>query len=421
MVLPVNWELVSLESVAKWGSGGTPSRKRPELYGGTIPWIKTGELNDGIVYDTEEKITADAIKSSSAKLFPKGTVVIAMYGATIGKVAIMGVSAATNQACACAVASELLYHKYLFYYAVSQKEEFVKKGKGGAQPNISQEIIKSHLIPLPPLAEQHRIVARIENLFAKLDCAKELVQTALDSFELRKAAILHRAFTGELTAKWRAENGVVLDSWEVQSFADAANIKSNLVSPKDFPDSPHIAPDNIEKRTGALLEYNTISEDGVTSGKHRFYTGQILYSKIRPYLSKVVIVDFDGLCSADMYPIEAKGNNRYLWYYMLSDEFLEQASSAGSRSVLPKINQKELSALTVPVPTLLEQQEIVRILDSLFEKEQRARELCDVIGKIELMKKAILAWAFRGELGTNDAREGSAVGLLGEAFGGNLF
>ena len=163
------------------------------------------------------------------------------------------------------------------------------------------------------------------------------------------------------------------------------------------------------------MEYNTISEDGVTSGKHKFYARQILYSKIRPYLSKVIIVDFDGLCSADMYPIEAKGNSRYLWYYMLSDAFLEQASSAGSRSVLPKINQKELSALTVPIPSLPEQQEIVRILDSLLAKEQLAHELCDVIKKIDLMKKAILSRAFRGKLGTNDTAEESLIKLLKES------
>ena len=163
-----------------------------------------------------------------------------------------------------------------------------------------------------------------------------------------------------------------------------------------------------------LLEYHTIAEDGVASGKHRFYSGQILYSKIRPNLSKVVVVDFDGLCSADMYPIEAYQNARCLWYYMLSDEFLLQASTAGSRSVLPKINQKELSALTVHLPTNdREQEEIVRILDELFDKEQQAKEGAEaVLDQIDLMKKSILARAFRGELGTNDPNEESAVELL---------
>lgn len=269
-------------------------------------------------------------------------------------------------------------------------------------------------IPLPPFAEQQRIVDRIESLFAKLDEAKEKTQTVVDSFETRKSAILHKAFTGELTAKWREEHGVSIDNWKTTRFDSVAAIRSNLVDPAEYQSFPHIAPDNIEKKTGVLLEYHTIAEDGVTSGKHRFYSGQILYSKIRPYLSKAVVVDFDGLCSADMYPIEAYQNARCLWYYMLSDEFLLQASTAGSRSVLPKINQKELSALTVHLPTNdREQEEIARILDELFDKEQQTKEAAEVVlDQIDLMKKSILARAFRGELGTNDPSEESAVELL---------
>ena len=286
-----------------------------------------------------------------------------------------------------------------------------------AQPGLSVAVINQVPIALPPAPEQQRIVERIESLFSKLDEAKQKAQDALDSFETRKAAILHKAFTGELTAHWRKDHGVGMESWKKSRFDEVATIKSNLVNPLDFPDLPHIAPDNIEKKTGVLLEYHTVSEDGVTSGKHRFYPGQILYSKIRPYLSKVVVVDFDGLCSADMYPIEAEGNVKCLWYYMLSEEFLEQASSAGSRSVLPKINQKELSALTVVLPTLKdEQEEIIRILDDMFAKEQQAKESTErVLEQIDLIKKAILARAFRGELGTNDPSEESAVELLKQA------
>lgn len=285
---------------------------------------------------------------------------------------------------------------------------------GTAQPQVTVQAFDGFSIPLSPLAEQQRIVDRIENLFAKLDEAKEKAQTVVDSFETRKAAILHKAFTGELTAKWREEHGVSIDNWKTTRFDSVAAIRSNLVDPAEYQSFPHIAPDNIEKKTGVLLEYHTIAEDGVTSGKHRFYSGQILYSKIRPYLSKAVVVDFDGLCSADMYPIEAYQNARCLWYYMLSDEFLLQASTAGSRSVLPKINQKELSALTVHLPTNdREQEEIARILDELFDKEQQTKEAAEVVlDQIDLMKKSILARAFRGELGTNDPSEESAVELI---------
>lgn len=311
--------------------------------------------------------------------------------------------------------AEPLCFDYIFYWFKYRWFDF-NKGKmfGTAIPYIRLGNLQEFPTPIPPLAEQQRIVDRIESLFAKLDEAKEKAQAVVDSFETRKAAILHKAFTGELTAKWREEHGVSIDNWKTTRFDSVAAIRSNLVDPAEYQSFPHIAPDNIEKKTGVLLEYHTIAEDGVTSGKHRFYSGKILYSKIRPYLSKAVVVDFDGLCSADMYPIEAYQNARCLWYYMLSDEFLLQASTAGSRSVLPKINQKELSALTVHLPTNdREQEEIARILDELFDKEQQTKEAAEIVlDQIDLMKKSILARAFRGELGTNDPSEESAVELL---------
>ena len=237
----------------------------------------------------------------------------------------------------------------------------------------------------------------------------------MDGFEDRKAAILHKAFTGELTAEWADQEGLAPERWKSKRFDEIAEVKSNLVDPADYQDFPHIAPDNIEKKTGKLLDYHTIAEDGMKSGKHRFFAGQLLYSKIRPYLSKVIVVDFDGLCSADMYPIEPKEGvaTKYLWYFMLSEDFLAQASTAGSRSVLPKINQKELSNLIVEVTDIREQEKIIAVLDKLFAREQQAQETAEqVISQIDTMKKAILARAFRGELGTNDPTEESAEKML---------
>ena len=291
--------------------------------------------------------------------------------------------------------------KYLYYHILGFWENYNHDKQYGSATNyIKLGNFLNYIFPLPPtLAEQQRIVKRIETMFAKLDQAQEKAQSVLDSFEPRKAAILHKAFTGELTANWRKENDVSDDSWEEKRFDEIADIKSNLVDVAEYQDFPHIAPDNIEKKTGVLLEYHTVAEDKVKSGKHRFYAGQILYSKIRPYLSKVIVVDFDGVCSADMYPIEAKENTRFLWYQMLSNEFLDKASNSGSRSVLPKINQKELSIISMRICSLPEQQEIVRILDTVLEKESRAKEAAQtVLDQIALLKKSILARAFRGEL-----------------------
>ena len=302
---------------------------------------------------------------------------------------------------------------YLLYYLnIFNFNGYVN---GTTRLKLTQSSMTNIPLPLPPLPEQQRIVDRIESLFAKLDEAKEKAQAVVDGFEDRKAAILHKAFTGELTRKWAEQKGISAVAWKDRRFDEVAIVKSNLVEPADYQDYPHIAPDNIEKKTGRLLKYRTVAEDKVKSGKHKFFAGQILYSKIRPYLSKVVMVDFDGLCSADMYPIEPKEgiNTKYLWYYMLSDDFLLQASTAGSRSVLPKINQKELSGLKVRITHEIEQERIVAILDMLMQKEQQAKEAAEqVIDQIDVIKKSILARAFRGELGTNDPNDESAVELL---------
>ena len=314
----------------------------------------------------------------------------------------------TNQGFKSFLPSPIYLPKYLYWYLKGNKDLLESRASGTTFLELSGSKVGKIEFPLPPLAEQQRIVDRIDGLFAKLDAARDKAQAVLDGYEPRKAAILHRAFTGELTAEWRKTHNHTNDSWKTLKFCDVAEVKSNLVNPLEFPHYPHIAPDNIEKRSGILLSYHTIREDGVTSNKHRFYAGQILYSKIRPYLSKVIVADFDGLCSADMYPIEPKEglDAFYLWYYMLSNEFLYQASTAGSRSLLPKINQKELSRISIRITDIEEQKEIVSMLNSHFDKERRIKNMAkQVIDRIEMMKKAILGRAFRGELGTNDPAE----------------
>ena len=157
----------TLGEIGNWQSGATPSRLRKDYYGGNIPWLKTGDLNDGYISDIPEYITETALKETSVKLNPKDSVLIAMYGATIGKVGILSFPATTNQAC-CGCTPYMIYNWYLFYFLMASKDAFIKKGEGGAQPNISRVKLVEHLIPLPPLKEQQRIVAQIERLFEQL-------------------------------------------------------------------------------------------------------------------------------------------------------------------------------------------------------------------------------------------------------------
>ena len=161
--IPNSWAWTRMEQIGDWGAGSTPQRSNPDYYGGNILWLKTGELNNGIVYESEEKITQKAFQDCSLRMNKKGDVLIAMYGATIGKLAIVGNELTTNQAC-CGCTPYMVYNWYLFYFLMASRDTFIKKGEGGAQPNISRVKLVEHLIPLPPLQEQKRIVEKIKQL-----------------------------------------------------------------------------------------------------------------------------------------------------------------------------------------------------------------------------------------------------------------
>ncbi len=199
--IPESWEWVRLGSIGDWGSGATPSRAVPEYYDGDIPWLKTGDLNDGYIKYIPESISKLALEKTSVRLNPTGSILIAMYGATIGKVGILTFPATTNQAC-CACLPIEIFNEYLFYFLMSQKVAFVKQGEGGAQPNISKEKIVATLMPLPPLAEQYRIVAKIKELFPLVKKYKEAysaVSSLNNSFpDLLKKSILQEAVQGKL-------------------------------------------------------------------------------------------------------------------------------------------------------------------------------------------------------------------------------
>ena len=170
---PQNWCWTTLGKIGKWQSGSTPNRLNKDYYNGNIPWLKTGDLNDGYITHIPEYITEKALNETSVKLNPTGSVLIAMYGATIGKIGILTFPTTTNQACCACEVFNGIDKEFLFFFLLSHREEFIKMGGGGAQPNISKEKIINTYIPLPPFAEQKRIVNAVNELFTKLDTIME--------------------------------------------------------------------------------------------------------------------------------------------------------------------------------------------------------------------------------------------------------
>ena len=177
-ILPEGWVLKKISEIATTSSGGTPKRSIAEYYNGTVPWVKSGELNDAVLTDCEERITDLGLAKSSAKIFEPGTILIALYGATIGKLAILKFAASTNQAVCGISLSDDVDEKFMFYFLLSIRRSLIDQGKGGAQPNISQQIVKAISVPVPPLDHQKQIVAKIEELFSHIDAGVESLKKA---------------------------------------------------------------------------------------------------------------------------------------------------------------------------------------------------------------------------------------------------
>ncbi|MCP4661723.1 MAG: hypothetical protein GY856_40495, partial [bacterium] len=206
-VLPRGWCRAAIQDFAETSSGGTPTRKERSYYGGSIPWVKSGELGDTLVISrTSETITRKGLVSSSAKVFPKGTLCIALYGATVGKLGILGMDAATNQAVCGIFPAREIVTRYIFYALRYLRDELISQSKGGAQPNISQGIVRNTTIPLAPVNEQRRIVNRIETLEENSQRARFALEAIPPLLEKLRQSVLAAAFRGDLTADWRARN-----------------------------------------------------------------------------------------------------------------------------------------------------------------------------------------------------------------------
>ena len=295
-----------------------------------------------------------------------------------------------------------------------------------AQPGLSVAVINQVPIALPPAQEQQRIVDRIESLFAKLDEAKQKAQDALDSFETRKAAILHKAFTGELTAQWRKEHGVGMESWSSCKLIDILVEKPrNGYSPKPANYVTACKSMTLSATTAGVFkpEFFKYIDEEIPEDSHLWLTpGDILIQRANSLEKVGMSAIYTGAEHEFIYPdlmmkltVKEPNNKHYIDYYLKTDEILNyfRSNATGTAGNMPKINQKVVSETPLILPETQEQAEIVRILDDLLAKEQQAKEAAEgVLEQIDLMKKAILARAFRGELGTNDPREESAVEML---------
>ena len=300
-------------------------------------------------------------------------------------------------------------------------------GVGGSLMRAQPKYVKTYPVPLPTYKEQSRIVARIESLFAKLDEAKEKIQEVLDGADLRRAAILHQAFTGKLTEKWRKENSVDDKSWEFTSLGNICYINPKKIDTTNFDDDMEVSfipMADVSDISGEVIGNQTRTLGEVKKGFTNFNEGDVVFAKITPCMEngKSAIIgklkNNVGYGTTEFYVLRPKETlyNRYVYHLVRSKFFRDKAKSNMTGAVgQQRVPKKFMQEYEINLPSLPEQQEIVRLLDNLLSREQSTVTACEeALTTIDTLKKSILARAFRGELGTNDPSEVSAKELLQE-------
>ena len=379
----------TLGDIGTWQAGGTPSRSNKTYYGGSIPWLKTGDLNDGLITDIPESITEEAVANSSAKINPVGSVLIAMYGATIGKLGILTFPATTNQACCACIEYYAVIQSYLFYFLLSQRTTFISKGGGGAQPNISKEIIVNTTIPLPPLAEQQRIVTEIQRCFAlinQIEQGKVDLQTTIKQLKNRT---LDLAIHGKLVsqdpndepaskllkrinpkAKITSDNEHYPYGWQYTILGEifthntgkALNSSNKEGMMKSYLTTSNVYWDKFDFTVLKQMPYkeNELDKCTVTKGDLLVCEGgDIGRSAIWNY-------DYDICIQNHIHKLRAKIDLCVAFYYYVL-LYLKENNLIGGKGIgLLGLSSNALHKINVPLPPLAEQYRIVQKIEELF-------------------------------------------------------
>ena len=396
--LPETWEVSKLSEVCETATGGTPSRRNADYFSGRIPWAKSGELQDNIISETEEAISKQAIAESNAKVFPKGTVLMAMYGANVGKLGRLDIDAATNQAVCAFFPGKKLDSGFLWQYLRVIRGELIHNSFGAAQPNISQTLIRNLEIPVPPLAEQRRIVARVEALTRRLDQARQARQAAIAEAAAVGHAVWDRAFADIPPAQWqpigahaKVQGGYAFKSeWFVADGLRLLRNQNVYHGDLDWSDTVHLPP----ARRGEFKQFELVEGDIVITMDRPLIKSGLKAARVSKKDLPCLLLQRVGrfLCDDQL-------DKDYLLHFMFSQSFIPQISGDGRSCAVPHISSKQIEAILIPLPSIREQRAIVARLDAMRVKLDELQQLQrEVETAMASFTPALLAKAFRGEL-----------------------
>lgn len=404
------WTTAKLGDICKTTSGGTPNRSESRYYNGNIPWVKSGELDNGTITDTEEKITEEGLQNSSAKIFPKGTLLIALYGATIGKLAFLGVNAATNQAVCGIYENQNLDSKYLFYYLTFRKRELVKQAIGGAQPNISQGILRNLEIPIPSKPLQGTIVSKIEELFSELDKAVESLRTTQQQLKTYRQSVLKWAFEGKLTNE-HVKEGELPEGWQWKSLGElcAPNRKCSygvlvpgehveggvsLVRVGDIDDAGNVSHADIKK----------IAPEIANKFRRTFLQGgEVLITLVgaigRTAVAPRSLKGANTARAVGVIPISEKLSSKFVEAMLRSPAKFREHNQKAHEVARKTLNLEDVVSSKIPLPSSEVQKSVANEIESRFSVADKLEEsINQSLQQAETLRQSILKKAFEGKL-----------------------
>lgn len=429
--LPENWCWTRIGMVSNFERGITfpAAAKEAAPTEDNIPCLRTANVQENLEIDDMIYVNRDFMKGNIAKLVRENDIIMSSANSRelVGKSSLVThiPFPMTFGGFVLNIRAKKMSSKYLFYFL---RHEFLAGKFIGESSqttniaNINTTTLENYEIPLPPIPEQQRIVDRIESLFAKLDEAKEKAQAVVDSFETRKAAILHKAFTGELTAKWREEHGVGMESWKKKSVGELCiSLKYGTAKKSDA--SGNVVVLRMGNLQQGEIDWSDLaySNDPDDIEKYKLFPGDVLFNRTNSaaLVGKTAIYRGEHPAIYAGYLIKLDYDHDkiigdYLNYALNTLDAKKYCNSVKTDGVnQSNINAKKIGAYSFNVPSIPEQEKIVSVIQKLLSKEQQTKEAAEIVlDQIELMKKSILARAFRGELGTNDPSEESAVELL---------
>jgi len=396
--MKAGWEWKKMGEVCKTGSGGTPLKMRKEYYeGGTIPWLLSGEVRQGEVKTATNFITQIGLENSSARIFPKDTVLVAMYGATAGQVGILRFEAATNQAVCGIFPNNHFIPEFLFYFLLSRKDELVSQASGNAQPNISQIKIKNTDTPIIPLPEQQRIVTILDEALDGIATAKANAEKNLQNARALFESHLQSVFANA----WENGNLVTLSD-----LATDITDGDHMPPPKAPTGVPFITIGNVAKDTRIIDFTDTfmVSRDYFDRLKpsKKPMKGDVLYTVTGSFGIPVLLREEREFCfqrHIGLVRPKAEVSSEWLYYLLMSPQVLKQAIDGATGTAQKTVSLKVLRGFQVPRVPFVQQRAVVTKLKAASEETQRLESLYQQkLASLDALKKSLLDQAFTGQL-----------------------